>query len=242
MALTLIGAILRVLFVVPFCADATRLRMRKAFSRRLLAVLGVELEIDLSHAVPGALIVANHISWLDIFVINAALPAAFVSKEEVRRWPLIGWLAARNDTVFLRRGSRGHARIINEEIAGILGRGKYVAVFPEGTTTDGTHVLHFHGALLQPALAAGRPVLPVALSYWSADGSRSMAPAYIGDVSLGQCTRAIVRRRGLVARVTSCPLLGQAGEDRRQVASAARAAICAGAGLPAPAEGAAVRP
>ena len=228
------GAIFLMLCVVPFCAAPTRLRLKAGFSRRLLGALGIKLETDLRHAVPGALIVANHISWIDIFVINAALPAAFVSKEEVRHWPLIGWLAARNDTVFLRRGSRGHARIINQEIGAILDQGNYVAVFPEGTTTDGTHLLHFHAALIQPALAAGRPVLPVAISYWQPDGRRSLAPAYIGEVSLGQCTRAIIAGTGLVARVRSCPLLGMAGEDRRQVATAAREAIAAGAELPSP--------
>lgn len=228
------GAIFLMLCVVPFCAAPTRLRLKAGFSRRLLGALGIKLEADLRHAVPGALIVANHISWIDIFVINAALPAAFVSKEEVRHWPLIGWLAARNDTVFLRRGSRGHARIINQEIGAILDQGNYVAVFPEGTTTDGTHLLHFHAALIQPALAAGRPVLPVAISYWQPDGRRSLAPAYIGEVSLGQCTRAIIAGTGLVARVRSCPLLGMAGEDRRQVAAAAREAIAAGAELPSP--------
>jgi 1-acyl-sn-glycerol-3-phosphate acyltransferase len=73
-------------------------------------------------------------------VINAAYPAAFISKAEVRDWPLIGWLAAKNETVFLRRGSRGHARIVNAEIASLLGRGRQVALFPEGTTTDGSQV------------------------------------------------------------------------------------------------------
>ena len=144
------------------CGDRRRLLLKQTWSAAILDALGIELEADLTHAVPGALLVANHISWVDIFVINAALPSAFVSKEEVRRWPVIGWLAAKNDTVFLRRGSRGHARIINDQIAGILAQGKHVAVFPEGTTSDGRCLLHFHAALLQPALAAGRPVLPVA--------------------------------------------------------------------------------
>ena len=192
------------------------------------------MDADLSHAIPGALIVANHISWVDIFVINAALPSAFVSKEEVRHWPLIGWLAVNCDTVFLRRGSRGHAKIINGQIADILGKGNDVAVFPEGTTTDGTHLLHFHGALIQPALAVGRPVLPVALSYWGGDGSRSLDPAYVGDVTLAQCTLAIIGGKGLIARLTTSPALGLAGEDRRQVATLARDAISAGAGLPPP--------
>lgn len=221
-------------FLYPLTASATRLRLKATWSVALLDALGVEIDADLTHAVAGSLLVANHVSWIDIFVINAALPAAFVSKEEVRHWPLIGWLAAKNDTVFLRRGSRGHARIINQEIGAILARGQHVAVFPEGTTTDGTQLLHFHAALLQPALLAGHPVLPVAISYWDMDGQRSLAPRYDGDISLGQCTRAILGRRKLTARLVSTPALGLNGADRRQVATAARAAIAAAARLPLP--------
>jgi 1-acyl-sn-glycerol-3-phosphate acyltransferase len=102
------------------------------------------------------LVLANHMSWLDIFVINASLPAAFVSKEDVRHWPIAGWLAARNDTIFLKRGSRGHARLINQEIAAVLARDKLVAVFPEGTTTDHHH-LNLYDSLrpsLRPSLSA----------------------------------------------------------------------------------------
>lgn len=231
LALALVNALFVALCLFPVCSNSIRLRLKAGASRGVLAALGIRLEASLAHAQPGALVVANHISWIDIFVINAALPSAFVSKEEVRHWPLIGWLAARSETVFLRRGSRGHAKVINNQIAGILGRGNYVAVFPEGTTTDGTHLLHFHAALIQPALAVGRPVLPVAISYWAGDGTRSLAPAYVGDVSLLQSLQAIVRSRRLVARVATMPVLGLAGEDRRQVAAAARAAICAGASL-----------
>jgi len=220
------------LLLFPLCGDATRLRLKAAWSRALLGALGVTVEADLSHAVPGALLVANHISWIDIHAINAVLPAAFVAKEEVRHWPLIGWLAARNDTVFLRRGSRGHARIINAEVGALLGQGKHVAVFPEGTTSDGRSLLHFHSALLQPALVAGRPVLPVAISYWEVDGRRSLAPRYDGDISLGQCLLAIIRRKRLIARVVTTPLRGLHGENRKQVAAEAREAIARAAGLP----------
>ena len=219
------------LCVFPVCRDGLRLRLKASWAGALLEALGVEVEADLTHAVPGALLVSNHISWIDIYVINSALPAAFVAKEEVRHWPLIGWLAARNDTVFLRRGSRGHARIINQEIAEILDQEKYVAVFPEGTTTDGTHLLHFHAALIQPALAASRPVLPVAISYWEVDGTRSLAPRYDGTISLGECLRAIIGRRQLIVQVIALPPLGLDGEDRRQVALAARQAIAGAAGL-----------
>ncbi|WP_371323983.1 lysophospholipid acyltransferase family protein [Dechloromonas sp. ZY10] len=223
---------LAALLLFPCCAERRRLALKARWSKALLAALGVEIDADLEHAAAGVMLVANHISWIDIFVLNAVLPAAFVAKEEVRRWPLIGWLAAKNDTVFLRRGSRGHAKIINGEIAAILAAGKLVAVFPEGTTTDGTHLLHFHAALLQPALSAGRPILPVALSYWEPTGERSLAPRYDGEISLGQCTQAILARRRIIARLRTTPLLGQQGEDRRAVALAARRAILAACSLP----------
>ncbi len=228
----ILSGVLVALSVFPLCGDRRRLLLKQSWSAALLDALGVELENDLSHAVPGALLVANHISWIDIFVINAVLPSAFVAKEEVRHWPLIGWLAAKNDTVFLRRGSRGHARIINEQVANVLDQGKYVAVFPEGTTTDGRSLLHFHAALIQPALAAGRPVLPVAISYWDREGGRSLAPRYDGDISLGQCTAAIIGCQRTIARLMTMPLLGLNGEDRRQVAAEARDAIALAAGLP----------
>lgn len=228
--LVLGGALLALLFF-PLCPDRRRLALKRGWSAALLSAMGIKLESDLDAMVPGALVVANHISWVDILVINAALPCAFVSKEEVRRWPVIGWLAASNDTVFLRRGSRGHARIINEQVAKLLEIGKHVAVFPEGTTTDGRSVLHFHAALIQPALAAGRPVVPLALSYWSPDGERSLAPRYDGDISLGECLRAILRQRCIIARLMATPALGLHGEDRRRVALAAREAIVVAAEL-----------
>lgn len=229
----MISGVLTALSIFPLCGDRRRLLLRQSWSAALLDVFGIAVEADLSHALPGALLVANHVSWIDIFVINAVLPAAFVAKDEVRRWPVIGWLAARNETVFLRRGSRGHAKVINEQVADLLGRGRHVAVFPEGTTTDGRTLLHFHAALLQPALAAGRPVLPVALSYWELNGERSLAPRYDGDISLGQCVAALLRRKRLIARLVTTPLRGGAGEDRKQVAAEARQAIALAAGLPA---------
>lgn len=231
LALLVFGGVLVTFAVFPFCNESARLRLKSSWAVALLDAMGVEVEADLTHAVPGALLVSNHISWIDIYVINAAMPSAFVSKEEVRHWPLIGWLAAKNDTVFLRRGSRGHAKIINQQVAELLDRGRHVAVFPEGTTTDGCSLLHFHAALIQPALAAGRPVLPVAISYWELDGQRSLAPRYDGDISLGQCTRAIIGRKRLIARLVTTPLRGLNGEDRKQVAVEARDAIGLAAGL-----------
>ncbi len=228
--LLVLAGLLATLLFCPFWGEAARLRFRASWAIAFLDAMGVEVEADLSQVIPGALLVANHISWIDIHVINAALPAAFVSKAEVRDWPLIGWLAARHDTIFLRRGSRGHARIINAEIAAVLARGRHVAVFPEGMTSDGRSLLHFHAALLQPALTAGHPVLPVALSYWEPDGKRSLAPRYDGAITIGQCLWTLIGRRRLIARLTTMPAC--AGESRKQAAAEARAAIALAAGLP----------
>lgn len=228
MVLHLAEGALTVLLVFGWARPSRRRALRQRWSARLLGILSIRLELQGAPLVPGAMLVANHVSWVDIFVINALAPAAFVSKAEVRHWPLIGWLAARNDTVFLRRGSRGHAKIVNGEIAAILAAGGLVAVFPEGTTTDGSHVLHFHGALLQPALDADHPVQPVALAYVDSDGRRSLAPAYHGDISLGQSIAAIVAARGLVARVTTAPALpANAATDRRELARETRERIAA---------------
>lgn len=212
--------------VFPFIGAARRIRLKQRWSAELLDILGIGLETDGPPIPPGCLLVANHISWLDIFVINAVWPAAFISKAEVRGWPVIGWLATRNETVFLRRGSRGHARIVNEEIAGLLGRGRHVALFPEGTTTDGSHVRPFHAALLQPAIEAGAPIQPLAIAYRLPDGRYTRAAAYDGDVSLGESIRAIIGERRIVARIEVAPLLvTRDGLDRKALAHAAHGAI-----------------
>ena len=232
LALLLCSGAFCVLCLFPLCTVRQCRALKASWSAALLDTLGVTVDADLEAVLPGSLLIANHISWIDIFVINAVLPAAFVSKAEVARWPLIGWLAARNETVFLQRGSRGHAHQINQDIAGILGAGGFVAVFPEGTTTDGTALLHFHAALIQPALRVSRPVIPLSLSYWDGAGQRSLAPRYDGDISLGQCLAALIAAPRTHARLVATPALGLAGEDRRTVAAAARAAIAEAAGLP----------
>ncbi len=199
------------LAVFPLLPARWRLAARRTWSRRLLSALGLQLEIEGELPPHGSLLVANHVSWVDIFAVNALAPAAFISKAEVRRWPLIGWLAAHNETVFLRRGSRGHARIVNRQIIDLLQRGRIVALFPEGTTSDGSGVLHFHGALLQPAIEAGAPIAPLAIRYCDADGRPSAVPAYVGDMSLLQCIANIVRSRGLHACLSCLP-----AEDSRE--------------------------
>ncbi|MCK2094988.1 lysophospholipid acyltransferase family protein [Thauera aromatica] len=223
LGLHLLYGVATVALVYPFTRRDTHRALRRRWSRALLRILGIDLEAEGERITPGCLLVANHISWVDIFAINALAPAAFVSKAEVRAWPLIGWLAAKNDTLFLRRGSRGHARIVNAETAARLEAGGNVAIFPEGTTTDGTEVLHFHAALLQPAIACGRPVQPLALRYLNTDRGHNRAPAYDGDLSLGQCVANIIATRRSIVRIRIAPPHPTAdGIDRRILAQCAR--------------------
>lgn len=225
----------------PFIRDGRRLWLKQRWSRQLLDILGVRLDAQLAGAAPGSLIVANHISWLDIFALNAARPMAFVSKSEVRHWPLFGLISRHTDTVFLRRGSRGQAKIVNAEIDALLNADKDVAIFPEGTTTDGTHLLNFHAALLQPAVETGRPVQPVALSYHDANGWRSLAPAYAGDTTMAQSLATILACRSLTVRLRPTPALypqkyTRIGSStigvRREMARTAHGAIAFNLGLP----------
>ena len=209
----------------PIVSQTQRLRLRQRWSLRLLSLLAVHIDAAPFTAPPGCLIVANHVSWLDIFVINAVRPSAFIAKSEVRRWPFIGWLSARNDTIFLRRGSHGHARDINAEIEALLNAGRDVALFPEGTTTDGTHLRPFHAALLQPAIETRRPILPLALSYLDSKGNPSQAPSYAGETTLLQCFAAILSARSLVVRIQPCTVIESAGKTRREVCGNAHAAI-----------------
>jgi len=232
LALHLVQGVATIALVYPFTARTTHQALRRRWSRRLLGVLGIELEARGEAIAPGCMLVANHISWVDIFVINALVPAAFVSKAEVRAWPLIGWLAAKNDTIFLRRGSRGHARIINAETAALLDAGCNVAIFPEGTTTDGSRLLHFHAALLQPAIACAHPVQTLALQYLTPAGDFTRAPAYDGELSLGQCVANIVAANRTLARVTvAAPIATVDGLDRRGLAARTHAEIARAIGI-----------
>ena len=216
-----------VALVFPLIAPARRRRLKQRWAAGLLRALNIRLQARGVQIAPGCLLVANHISWVDIFVINAVAPSAFVSKDDVRAWPLIGWLAERNDTIFLRRGHRREAHRVSEAVGEALASGQTVAVFPEGTTTEGHGVRHFHAALLQPAIDAGQPIQPMALCYCLPDGSYCGAPAYAGETSFGESLRAILGQREITAVLHAMPPLPAGIGTRRELADAAHRRIAA---------------
>lgn len=220
----LLGGLLWVLVAFPFFSVARRRWVRTRWSQELLRYFGFTLKIEGALPPEPGLIAANHVSWIDIFAINALTPVAFVSKDDVIHWPIIGTLARHNETIFLQRGSRGHAHTIGKDMAQRLEHGSWLAVFPEGTTTDGTHLHPFHAALLQPAIDAEVPVTPVALRYEDTDGQRTLLPAYTGDTSLWESFCAILSARQLVVRLTIgtpvCiqPEMGPGNQARKRLA------------------------
>jgi 1-acyl-sn-glycerol-3-phosphate acyltransferase len=189
----------------------------QAWSLELLTHLAIKLVVHGQPPQTGpVLLVANHISWLDIAVMHATRHCRFVSKADVRRWPVVGTLAGGAGTLFIERNSRRDARRVVHYMTECLRQGDVLAVFPEGTTGDGTHVLPFHANLLQAAIATHVPVQPVALHFAdTATGAMSFTPCYVGDDTLLQSLWRTLKASGIVAVVSfGVPQLDQ-GRDRR---------------------------
>lgn len=199
------------------------------WSACLCAILAVEIRVSgmppASLSPANTILVANHISWLDIFVMNAVTTSRFVAKAEVRSWPLIGWLCARTGTLFVTRERRHDTRRVNNEIAAALAGGDCIAVFPEGSTTDGFDVVGFNASLLQPAVDAAATVQPMVLRYYDSQGKRTDAAAYVGEMSLVDSMRRLFAEPRLVAEITYLPPFAAAEHTRREIAAAAQAAI-----------------
>ncbi|WP_054928777.1 lysophospholipid acyltransferase family protein [Paraburkholderia caribensis] len=210
----------------PRATPQQRLELNRAWSLRMLQLCGMRLVVhnDGARLDEGVLVVANHISWIDIYVINAWRPTPFVSKAEIRKWPVVGWLAQQLGTVFIQREKRSDAKRIMHELANRLNAGELMCVFPEGTTSDGVQLLPFHANMFQAAVSASRPVQPVCMMYEDAQGRQSTAPAYIGELSLGESLDALLRAGPLTAHVyVGAPLAP--GADRRLLAAEAQASV-----------------
>lgn len=158
----------------------------QAWSMELLAKAGISLRLQGQPPITGpVMLVANHISWLDIPVMHAARHCRFVSKSDVKAWPLIGGLATAAGTLYIERASRRDALRMVRTMQESLERGEVLAVFPEGTTGDGRDILPFHANLIQAAVVANAPVQPVGLRFVDrTTGELSFAPSYIGDETL----------------------------------------------------------
>ena len=213
-------------FMFPFLDRSNKDFKIQRWSKRLLNIFNIELLVQ-DGALLGNmphLIAANHISWLDIHVINAYKPICFVAKSEVEGWPIFGWMAKQLGTLFIRRDSARHARQVVSQMTEVL-KNNSICIFPEGTSTVGKNILPFKPNLFEATIIAKTPVFPLALQYLSkTNGNRSDSPAFIGEMGLLESMSNIIKNRTLVAKIIILPAFPWAEQiaapaDRKQVAS-----------------------
>jgi len=231
----LLGGLATVLLLFPLVGPAWRRGAIRRWSAMLVAACGVAVRVrahpgalPLESLAPGSFLVANHISWIDIFIIDGRCPASFVAKAEIADWPLVGTLVSRTGNLFIERGRRHAVHRMIERLVHALTAGARVAVFPEGTTSDGRELLPFHANLIQSAIAAEVPVQPMSLKFVDArSGEMTLAPCYIGDDTLVGSVWRTLKAPPITAVVCFGEPQAAEGRDRRQWASDLRAAVIA---------------
>ncbi len=228
------------LFVVrlryPGLSEGERHEVKRLWFQKTLSILSVSIRRqDAPRDLPQrCMLVLNHISWLDMFVIGAIHPPTFIAKSEIRGWPLIGPLVTGVGTLYIERGKRAGALRARQEIAEAIERGVLIAFFPEGTTTYGRSLGRFHPALFQPALDVAATLQPVALRYVDDAGMHTDAAAYAGESSFMESIWTIASTRSIVAEMRLLEPLPTIGQTRRSLAENAEVLIASALGLPAP--------
>ncbi len=228
MILHLLQGLLVTGLVYPRIAPATRARITQLWSIKMLRILNITLVASGARPEVGSkklFLVANHVSWLDIFVINATQPSRFVAKSEIRDWPIAGWLCEAAGTIFVRRTKRSDTTRINAIIHDVLDSGDTVAIFPEGTTTLGDRLLKFHTSLFEPAVVNQAIVTPAAICYRNINGAPSAATVFVGNITFSQSISAIIAEHNLQASIIFAPGIPTDLKSRREAAEAAENAI-----------------
>lgn len=220
--------LLSVIFIFPFASIGTRSFMNQHWSRLLMRVCGVKILCTGEPRMHGAVMwVANHVSWVDIFVLNSTRPTAFIAKSDIRRWPVIGWLVAGAGTIFIDRGNRHVIRSVSYEMKARFDEGQAVGLFPEGTTSSGADVAPFHSSLFEAAISAHADIQPVALRFFHR-GRRSDYVAFVGEQNLVQNLWCLLSTTGVVVQVVFLPVIAKERcelDGRSKVAAHAHRAI-----------------
>jgi 1-acyl-sn-glycerol-3-phosphate acyltransferase len=221
--------------ILPRLDNDRRNSLIRNWSAHVLRILNVRLEVDgmlPTMDLRPAMFVANHVSWLDIWAISSVRAVRFVAKSEVRSWPVIGWLSEKVGVIFIERARRHDTARVSNAGAEALSAGDSLCVFPEGTTSDGTHIYPFRSSLLQSAVDAAALVWPIALYYPGKNGSPNTDIAYAGDTTFLQSLRAILAQRETTIRLTFAEPINAEGRDRRGLAQTAEDVISSLVRLP----------
>ena len=221
----------------PSLSPAERQARIRWWSQKLLRLIGIDLRVEGTAATGGSLLVVNHISWLDVMVVHAVVPEArFVSKADVKSWPLLSRLIDSAGTLYLERERKRDALRVVHAMAAALRGGQTVAIFPEGTTSTGHGLLPFHANLLQAAISTATPVQPVALRFSDSSHAVSEAMEFVGATTLVQSLWQSACGDGVTARLVFLAPRPSAGSERRQLAVRLRADIGAALAIAQPPE------
>ncbi|WP_083941283.1 lysophospholipid acyltransferase family protein [Pseudoduganella violaceinigra] len=231
--LHIVGGMATCAFIFPFSGLEKRNAHIRRWSRQLLAICNVSVQVTpgSAAALEQGMVVCNHVSWLDIFVINALHPCRFVAKAEIRDWPLAGWLAAQAGTVFIARGNKRELRNIFKGLVHALQEGQRVAFFPEGTTAAQGSILPFHANLFEAAVDGKVKVQPFALSYLDPQGQPHAGVDFIGDMTFVQSVANILDGLPVRARLSVLEPMDTEGAHRRELAQASHDAIGTALGI-----------
>lgn len=193
---TLVG-VATVSLIFPLLRSTHKINIMQWWHRRLLATLNIQITThgNVPQRMTSTLVVANHISWLDIHALNSVVPLRFIAKSEIKHWPIFGYLAKSADVLFIERDNRKDAVRVAHTTASSLAAGDNLCLFPEGTTTDGTRVLPFKSSLIQAVLHANATLHPVAIHYPHPAGGVNTHMAYAGDTSLKTSLSQILQQK-----------------------------------------------
>jgi len=202
------------------------------WTRKLCRILAVEIQTQGEINPHATLFVANHISWLDIPGLISIISAVFVAKQEVAEWPLFGGMAARSGTLFLRRGDTEASTMTADQMTWSLMQKNSVIVFPEGGSSSGQTVQHFHARLFQAAIRARCEVQAVAITYPHADGLNPLTP-FVGEDNLLANLWVLLAEPAIPMRLTFCAPLSACDVERRKLAGLTRNQIISALQRPA---------
>lgn len=215
-------------FVLPRLSQHAREERIRQWCAAVLDILRVKVHVRghiPEQGTQSVLFVANHISWIDIWVLKAQLPMRLVSKSEIRDWPIIGWLAEHAGTLFVARHKRQQTGQTMNSVEEALQENHNLCFFPEGTTTDGTELKPFKSSLFQAAVNARARVWPVMIFYPRSQGGANTEIAYSGDTTMLQSLRAVLSQKEITVELEFAEPLDAVGSERRQLAQQARQAI-----------------
>ncbi|MFA5984668.1 MAG: lysophospholipid acyltransferase family protein [Methylococcaceae bacterium] len=214
--------------VINFTCNANKAKDHANQLKRLwlawfARILNIKIQLNGQITQNAALVVANHISWVDIIALGHLIPGYFVSKNDVIDWPVIGYLARQGGTVFIKRGDKQHVRNTTEKMLWLLKQNRSILAFPEGTTSDGNNVLAFHASLFQPAILAKATLQPIAIQYL---GDAHQQAPFIGEDAFVSHLLRMLALPVIPIQLTVLAEISTANKKRSDLAEMSRSAIC----------------